>query len=384
MEHYLIGTEPRITIKYDKSLGVMAWGADNIYPTHMTDAISASATASQSALTYANFIFGHGWEVTTPYDMKIGGSMAFPETPDSLLGKTAQDISTLRAFAWKIERDVFGNISAIDHIPASFIRFTEDCERVIVYNNWDKRNGQRIMRNDFKYYDFYTDDKDVIFEQIENAGGYENYNGQILFKAVKPYGIYSLSPIDPVFLDCDSERLASIASNKDAKHSFSASGLVQTGKFDDPEKKKGFINSLKAATGAEGTGRLVLVEDQFSTETPNGNFRFTPFTRTLDSKGAETLDKLLSNRIRRVFNNVPPVLVDQVEGSLGATSGESLMAAIQFYNMQTSRERILVEETFQRLLDTIEGLDNINWVIKPLTNELNYRKSRAVTEGASE
>ena len=66
---------------------------------------------------------------------------------------------------------------------------------------------------------------------------------------------------------------------------------------------------------------------------------------------------------------VPQVLIEHVEGSLGNTSGESIIQATNYYNAMTRDFRAELSESFRVLLSSFDNeilRANTNWNIAPL------------------
>jgi hypothetical protein len=71
-----------------------------------------------------------------------------------------------------------------------------------VYNNWDKSVAKKIDKKDFKIIDKYNPNTKVIDVA---AGGWSKYKGQILHLNSDFSELYSLSDVDSVIYDADSE-----------------------------------------------------------------------------------------------------------------------------------------------------------------------------------
>jgi glycyl-tRNA synthetase alpha subunit len=73
-----------------------------------------------------------------------------------------------------------------------------------------------------------------------------------------------------------------------------------------------------------------------------------------------------ANYIRKAFKNIPPQLVDYVQGKLGNTTGEDLIKAQSVYNQLTARDRAKVSRLFSILFDGYKMDINPgrNWEIK--------------------
>lgn len=364
--------EPRIKVKFNQRDEVYNWGADNCYPTLCERLIQGSPTAAQSARAYSKFIYGKGWSDLNLYKYPIGKNSVQIETPDSLLRKTAEDIAKFRCYAWQINYNVLGEVVSITHVPAKWVRLGQvDSQlysgKLVVYNNWDKQLKTQVNTKDFIIFDAYNPRQEVIEQQMISAGGVENWSGQLLFRSLDDSYLYPLSPVDPVIHDVDTEAQSSLIKNKKVRRGFHQSAIIQHSPFDSDELEEEFANTIEKSLGAESAGGVILLEDKFTSDQPNGNMRINFINADLDSKGLEYSEKSIANNIRKCFNNLPPVLVDYVEGSLGNTSGESLRMAIEFYNLQTELERQVVQADFNAMVKNFAQPIGENWTILPMT-----------------
>lgn len=374
--HFITPDLERFKVKFNKRFDVYNWGDDNLYPHSVEALIASSPTATQCSGVLSDFINGSGWAESLPFNTEIGHASVNIETPDSLLAKTADDISKFKAFAWHLNYNWLVQVVSITHVPISWVRFGKSDDdlfsgKIAVYNNWDKSFSNQIQQKDINWFDAYNPRKEIIQAQMIGAGGFENWAGQILVVNLAKKGVYPLSYIDPVMNDVDTEAQISLFQNKEVGSGFYAAAVVRHAPFDDENDENDFKTNLQLARGAKGAGSIILLEDEFNSDKPDGNVRIDTFDRKFDAKGFEYTEKSISNKIRRVFNNVPPVLIDFVEGQLGNTSGESLKIAIDFYNKQTIKERNEIEKYFNDIMKNFAGLPPQNWMISPFKIDTN-------------
>jgi hypothetical protein len=71
----------------------------------------------------------------------------------------------------------------------------------------DKSVAKKIDKKDFKIIDKYNPNTKVIDAQVVAAGGWSKYKGQILHLNSDFSELYSLSDVDSVIYDADSEFL---------------------------------------------------------------------------------------------------------------------------------------------------------------------------------
>jgi type I restriction-modification system DNA methylase subunit len=102
--------------------------------------------------------------------------------------------------------------------------------------------------------------------------------------------------------------------------------------------------------GAKGQGRILLIQDNFDEQLPNGLIKIDSIKSGVNDKLFESWEKSLSNNIRRGFNNIPQILIDEVQGKLGNSSGEAYKEAQRVFNRMTQEDRDLISEAFEMLL----------------------------------
>lgn len=379
-------TEVRAVIKLDKSMGVdenlggiMRFGADNLYPQTVENIIASSQTGTACAKMYARFLTGMGFENEAINSVVVGVDERGKNiTLLQLLRQSAASVSKNRGFYIHVNRTMDGKIKNARSVPFKFCRFGKQddagyCSRIGVYDNWEKRSGEKFKKEDVKYYDLFTSSQEAYALQIAKAGDIKKYPGQIYFTFFDPEYLYPLSTIDPVYLDCDTESQVQIFKNTEIRNGFQTGTIIRVPEPASDEEEEKIKEKIYGMKGADGK-RIVLLFDSLDTETneikATGAFKIDSIQSNINDKLFADWESTLANNIRKAFNGMPAILIDYEKGTLSGTSGEAITQATNSYNSLTSDDRAALSASFKEIFSLSENpilAGNTNWNIKPLT-----------------
>lgn len=352
---------------FNKRFGVIFNGEDNLKPVVVENLIDSSPTAYQCAWLYERFIGGAGFETDlSKVNLSEG---VFPYSPNNLLFDACEPLSrhqgvfVLVGYNANFEKDHF------KIIPYSLCRFgkkdsKEYIGKILVSpKGW----GKDLKKDEVDTFDVYNPKPEVIAAQVEAAGGWEFYKGQIAFLKLSDKYDYPLSLIETAYLFADTENQLGLYYNGTAKRGFENTTIIRHRKFPDEKDKKNFDDNLKKLSGFENSSSTLAVEDDWDDEREKtGNFKFDTIPNKVQADKFKHFEESSSNFIRKAFKNIPPQLIDYVAGKLGNTSGEDLIKAQSVYNAIISRDQEKIEMFFTELFRNYK--DNINpsgsWTIK--------------------
>jgi hypothetical protein len=350
----VIKIQPKRKNKFNKRLGIIANGDDNDYPTQVELLIGASVTATQCAGVYAKFLRGNG------FDKSIGNTIVGKDknvnvTVNKLLKKACVDLSKQSGVFLHVNYNMLGEISSINHIPYKHCRFGESDSdnysgKIVIYDNWDYCKGSKIMTDEFIICDAFNPIKEVVLHQIEAAGGIDKYKGQIFHLFLNDEYDYAVSPVDVSEKDAFSEYLLSVYKFNILENDFITDRHIFRHNPMDKKDLEKLKENLRTMKGAKGQGRILLIQDNFDEQLPNGLIKIDSIKSGVNDKLFESWEKSLSNNIRRGFNNIPQILIDEVQGKLGNSSGEAYKEAQRVFNRMTQEDRDLISEAFEMLL----------------------------------
>jgi len=381
------------TAKADKRLGFHWNGDDNLYPEYVENVINESVTALRCSKLMASYIIGKGFE----------GSNSVIVNKDRDSGKEL----SLFEFGNDVAQSITNHSGVYIHVnynqeykPLSYsvIPFT-DCRvgrkdsnkysgKILVCEDW---KDQKLTKKAMKF-DVFNPSIEIIKSQVENAGGFDKYKGQIFYYNDSNY-TYPLSILHPGMLDGSSERQASVYKNTSLKKGFFGKTLVVTAplvdgdlekseSIDDQDEYKTQVNerddfrkTIQKFIGADNVDGVLHMEMEFN-EKIEDVILFKNIESNIDDKLFAHTESSVRTNIRICFNNVPSTLIESSEGKLFGSSGEAIREMKIFYQDQTVNERIRVTQIVGKLMeifkDPIENLQItplIDTSIKPVVNK---------------
>lgn len=370
------------TIKEDGVNGIMTFGVNNDYPQTIEKLINGSQTAKMTSQVYAKFLAGNGFLDARLNGIVIGRDARGKNiTMHSLLRQTAQSISKFNAFYWHLSFNPEIKVGSVQLKDFKNIRFAKPDDtgysaKVVYSDDW---KNKKVTKKD---YNLYNVNPDVFRSQVEKAGGFDKFKGQIYFQSFDDEYFYPLSVFDSVYLDMDTEAQIALYKNRQIRNGFFDKVVFRVA----PQPKELDANgqeiengndelakSIRSFMGADGETALVL-EDHFS-ETgeieQNGSFRIDRIQSTINDKLFEGWEKSLANSIRKSAKGVPAILIDYEQSNLGNTSGESVRAACDYYNAITQLERDTIQMCFYEIFknsanEQLAALTKESYVIEPL------------------
>lgn len=353
---------------FNKRFGVIFNGEDNLKPLIIENLIDASPTASQCAWIYESFIGGGGFEIDFS---KVNLSDNFWETvtPNDLLFDMAESVSRHQGAFVVVGYNANFQKDSYQILPYSLCRVGKKDSAgysgkiVVSSNGW----GKYLKEKDVDVFDTYNPRPEVIQAQVEAAGGWENYKGQIAFLRLSKKHTYPKTLIERAYTFADVEYNLGLYYNATVKRSFENITIVRHRKFPNAIDQTDFEKNLKSLSGLENSSSKLMVEDDWDDEREKtGNFKFDTIKNDVKPDKYAHFENSSSNYIRKAFKNIPPQLVDYIAGKLGNTSGEDLLKAQSVYHSLVGRDQEKIEMFFAELFDNYK--ENINpagnWKIK--------------------
>lgn len=362
----------------------LANGEGNDYPTKIELLVGGSATAKACAGVIADFIYGKGFslEAEARATAKERGERFKKEslyindrreTPNDLLKKVARSLSYHRGVFLQINYNQLFQKTSVQVLPYGCCRLgVKDSNnyrgKVLYYNNWDKLQDKKEIDKNVSVIDLYDPRPEVIQEQVNKAGGWENYKGQVYFLNLDRNDSYPLAWADTVLLDCESEMLSSKYTRNGFKKGFFGTYAFVTSPFKSEADKEEFQEHLRRSIGVEAEQSVFHFQLEMSGDKLEDQVLVKPIESNVKADLFEYADRKTANNIRKTYGNVPPVLIDFVEGKLGNTSGESLKEARVFMQEQMQEERQDVQEMFEELFDNFATPISNNGLFEIMTN----------------
>jgi hypothetical protein len=341
---------------YITSKRIKGYGLNNDYPQKILEIVNSSGTGRVCMDIYVKFVEGAGFTDQTLSDTILNSK---GERSNSLLRKFAKDLKNFNGFACLVKYNGMGLPEEYFNIPFEHCRIEikakEYTGRIAVYHDWTGIEGKPFDMREVKFINRFN--PETVIEEMTEAGGPENYLGQILYYTVDGDFEYPLCPFDPIVTDMLTEESVSTVKHRNAKHNFLPAGMVvrkgikprtlASGAIDpnDPYNQQQTVSAdeIKKWQGDDQSCKMIVIDVDADEEKPE----FVAFNTNNFDRQFELTEKTVQQNIAGMFK-VPPVLrgVD-----IGNGFGSDLLtAAYTFMNNICSDERRLLGESFKYLL----------------------------------
>lgn len=367
-----------------KGYPFLANGEKNDYPTMIELLVGGSATAKACAGVIADFIYGKGFSLEvearatarqqrTRFRKDTLYINDKRETPNDLLKKVARSLSYHRGVFIQVNYNQLFQKTSVQVLPYRYCRLgARDSNnyrgKVLYYENWDNLQDKKEVDKNVKAIDLYDPSPKVIQEQVDAAGGWDKYKGQVYFLNLDRNDSYPLAWADVVLLDCESEMLSTKYTRNGFKKGFFGTYAFVTSTMNSDEDREDFRDNLRNSIGVEAEQSVFHFELEMKGDKLEDQVLVKPIESNVKADLFEYADKKTSNNIRKTYGNIPPVLIDFVEGKLGNTSGDSLKEARIFMQEQMQEERQDVQDMFEELFDNFAEPISSNGLFEIMTN----------------
>nr|DAM56719.1 MAG TPA: HK97 Family Phage Portal Protein [Caudoviricetes sp.] len=367
-----------------KGYPFLANGEKNDYPTMIELLVGGSATAKACAGVIADFIYGKGFSLEaearaaarqqrTRFRKDTLYINDKRETPNDLLKKVARSLSYHKGVFVQVNYNQLFQKTSVQVLPYRYCRLgARDSNnyrgKVLYYENWDNLQDKKEVDKQVTAIDMYDPRPEVIQAQVERVGGWENYKGQVYFLNLDRNDSYPLAWADVVLLDCESEMLSTKYTRNGFKKGFFGTYAFVTSTMNSDEDREDFRDNLRNSIGVEAEQSVFHFELEMKGDKLEDQVLVKPIESNVKADLFEYADKKTANNIRKTYGNIPPVLIDFVEGKLGNTSGDSLKEARIFMQEQMQEERQDVQEMFEELFDNFAEPISSNGLFEIMTN----------------
>lgn len=343
-------------ISRDQHYGIQKWDVGNDYPQMVLELIAASGTGKACTDTYAKFIGGKGFADPVFYNLIVNRHR---QTADFLLGQIKVDYARLKGFALHVNYNANYEIVEVQHVPFENGRFclpkqegTTDFTQVAVHPDWGRRflSLRRWRAEDIDYIDLFDPDPEVIQEQVNAAGGWEKWKGQIYYFSGDGPKTYPTPIADVVLTDMNTEEGMANVANRNARNNFFPAGILvdykTTGGEEAGDENAHELNDIEEALldvqGDTNAGKILYITADSKEESPE----FKPMNSINYDKQFEVTGIRTQKNIGRAYNQPTILRNEDVGASFGA---ELLKNAFNYYNAVTVDERMAVERVFEEI-----------------------------------
>lgn len=373
---------PRIIAEDVSKLGIKNYGEDNGYPQRMLNMYNASGSAKMCANLCASYIIGKGFEDKIFYKAKINEKGL---TPDKLIRQHAHDLAKLRGIALHINYNATYQVESVSYVPFEHCRLGigEHINKIAVSPYWFSSDPKvkKLSESDISFIDKWNPDPKYIEKQVERAGGWENYKGQLLWLS-EDFESYPLANIDPVLNDVQAEIDSGITRRNNLRNNFQLKAMwVEKGEKVDEDEQAETVNGVRTFMSPEGNQvSVVFSNDPDGKDVPE----IKTFASSINDKLFEYTDSSARLAIYTAFGQ-PAILHSDYKGTNGYNEGQ-LPQSMAYYNAYTDPYRILFEEVYTEVFSKFK--ENINpsgsYKITPLstvsTTDLTTEQDKPLIE----
>lgn len=321
----------RVTPVDYRALGITAFDSNNDYPQRVARTLQRSPTGNAATNLYSTFLTGKGF--TKPELNKLIVNSKKQSLAD-IAKRVNQDFATYHGCAFHINYNALLQPISINHVPFEMARLATEVDgkvkQIAVHPDWlgERRTGVKmrgVVKDDIKFIDIYTEDQAEIQLQIDAAGGFEKWNGHIVYYTVTGCVEYVLAPCDPVFEVVETEYGINIFSWRTTKKGYMPGGILAVpGKTEGPVKDgpvnenktdsdQELTNTINENQGAENSGNIIVIPYENPEQLP----QFTSFEIKNTDSLFEKTDARSQKTIARNYGQPKILHGIDTPGSLG-------------------------------------------------------------------
>ncbi|WAX10364.1 hypothetical protein BV57P3_00009 [Phocaeicola phage BV57P3] len=337
---------------------IITYGDGNLYPQEIANLIYASKTASAAVEKLTENIICEGFKNEEFRNITNDNGYNM----DDILENTANDLARFKGWAWIVQYGLRegGYVPVgVYNVPFEYVR-AEKSENYLkdpkiykwrVFNNWDRQTvkATQVMQNSTVYN---TYDPKNAPNEIEECGGLENYDGQLLYVNLCTTRPYPISTFHSVRNEMDAENKNGRYVSRTLGRGFHMCSIVTHGEFETDQEQQDFTDTLTEMMGSENAGSVLTVrnnnieqKDKFITVDQLGS----PIDRELYKAYVEPLRK----DIAISAYNIPLPLIDSSLLTFSNASGEVIKELQKVYRNSLSK----VRQRISRELAQMFGVD---------------------------
>lgn len=343
----------------------LSYGSDNLYPNKIKSMAARSQTTFSAIRTLSRFSAGQGFKKQGSFDPNKLVINEENQTLFDILDHAADEKAKL-GIALHFNYNQLGEIIEIQETAFESWRYKAGEAKMIFKPDWSK-NTRKDINDEIEVNLF---NPESVLEEINEAGGIENYNGQVLYWHRKKKEIYPLATFDSCLDDTQFEHESGVYKLRNIQNGYSANYVMfYPAPIESDLEKANVINETKKSRGANYSGKTKHIPLNASALQNLGSRKLVEeIPRTGIDKLFEKQNQETKFNIYSVFNQ-PPILNGIAKD--GMFNQESFLDAFDYYNSITEKDRQEIERVFNLFMPfTIWQIDNLE--IEPL----EFRRDR--------
>lgn len=354
-----------------KNLGVQTIGEQNDYYQRLLEVVAASGTGKSCVDTFQKFVKGQGFVNESLNDIIITKK---GETIAQLGQQTADDICSFNGFAWHFNYNANYTPTSITLIPFEQVRYKVLDEagkfsQVAIHDDWGMRKTslKKFRKEEIVFIDLYDSNPDTIQAQVDAAGGWEKYKGQVFVYSADGLGTYPIPVYDSVITDMSTEEGISNVLLRNVRNNFLPAGVFVNinSKSESTEQQDEFSDMIKTVMSDETACKVIVAEVDSKEDIP----QFIEMSgKNLDKEFTFT-DSTISEKIGSAFKQPPVLRAKDVGGNFGA---DAIKNAYSYYNAITVSERIILSQYMRKMIPLVNpNLSSETFEIEPLSYSIS-------------
>lgn len=346
----------RVPTVVDTYEGIQRYDLDNLYPQRVEEIAKRSYTTLSVIKRVADFLNGEGFVDPNVGSLKVNDYSMFGTTANKLLNQVSFTYATWNSITLHIGYNLNYRISSITYIPFSYCRMglmdSDGKVREIKYStNWENDGRKEATNRTIESYHIFNPNPEVVATEIEEAGGIENYKGQILYYTPEYYQ-YPLCSFDAVIDHAQTQSELGISKVSNTQNSFlSTMAILFPGEFESEAEKQQFQDLIANKSGVRNMGSRIGLQDRSGTKKASDIFQ--PLTPVNLDRLYEFTEKSVIDAIME--NEAMPKELLGVRPDTGMFNQQNMEQAYLYFNSITKNRRANISEVFSMLLSYWEN-----------------------------
>lgn len=381
----------RIVNRDDKTLGVQMYDLDNVYPQRVRNAVNSSGTTTACTNLFQKHLRGRGYRDATLEALVVNEKK---QTLADVHRLMCYDRAMYCGYAMHISYNAMLQPIAIRHVPFEYVRIAvaDDLGNVTelkLHPDWARESG-KFDKTLLRTFDVYTEDVETMYAQIEKAGGFDKWQGHVLYHSDKGHLVYPPAVCDSVFEDVLTDAGIKLWKFRGISTDFMANYFwVFNGEFASEQERDDYVSAVNTFQGADASHKIVVVE----CPTPNAKPELIKIDRQDNDKVYELTEVTVRENIIRSYGQPLALHAIKVQGQLGLS--KEWEEAKANYDERTADERNKLSFAFKPILDRwaygnpsaqgdylvipLTGLDEQK-TVKPIAETLEVGKLTAMQQ----
>lgn len=339
----------RIPTVQDVSLKILRYDQDNLYPQRVEEIVRRSSTLKTILARIVDFVNGEGFVDQIVAKMVLNGQGLNGMSANKVLTRIAREFVYFDTRCGHVGYNGLGQIHALNPVPYHRLRLgcLDDEGRVnqIAYSaNWE-HDGRSGRDQHILFYPRFNPDPAVVMAEIEEAGGIENYRGQMIYDTPMA-NEYPLASCDAVLDDAQVQNEIGMFKLGNVQNSFLATlAVLFPGEFGSKQEETDFKDLIANKSGSRNAGTRIGLQDKSGQRKASDIFQ--PLTPPNIDKQYEFTERSVKENIME-SEAFPQILMGKTQSGLLAQN--DLQEAYIYVNSITRNRRLAMSEFFSEIL----------------------------------